>query len=199
MKLISGHEKEQFIVTMQDAFLEDPLYRFLSDDLAVRKKVIRIIFDMITNNDYGTQYINNKIPNAGAVWLHLGPKGHKSLIKSIQLQLRLILSGCIQRFVDMNKPFQKMEAKQKELYQSSDAYLSLLFVSPDFQNQGIASLLLTPELERFDRENLICSLDTFNQRNIPFYEKFGFKLVSEIHFNEHLTNYQMQRRPRSNA
>lgn len=199
MSIIKGYEKEKFINAMQKAFIEDPLYRFISDDVEVRKKVISIVFDIVTNNDSGKQYINSSIPNAGAVWLNLDEKGSKSFIRSLQTQIRMLFSGGIGKISEIGKSFKKLEIRQKELYLSSSSYLSLLFVSPEIQGRGIASSLLKPEIERFDREKLVCSLDTFNEDNIPIYEKFGFSIVSDITFNDYLVNYQMQRTPRTNA
>jgi GNAT superfamily N-acetyltransferase len=56
-------------------------------------------------------------------------------------------------------------------------YLALLGVSPRFQGQGIGRALLTPVLQRADREGLPCYLETFVSDNVPFYEHRGFRVV----------------------
>src|SRR6266849_3061500 len=52
-----------------------------------------------------------------------------------------------------------------------------VYVSPlDF---GMAGLLIQPTLARADAEGLPCYLETENPRNVPFYQKHGFKVMSE--------------------
>jgi ribosomal protein S18 acetylase RimI-like enzyme len=58
-------------------------------------------------------------------------------------------------------------------------YLQLLGVAPQFQRQGHGSALLASMLDRLDKEGLACCLDTLNGDNVPFYERFGFKVVVE--------------------
>jgi hypothetical protein len=56
-------------------------------------------------------------------------------------------------------------------------YLALLGVSPGYQRQGIGGALLTPVLQRADREGAACYLETFVADNVPFYERRGFQVV----------------------
>ena len=56
-------------------------------------------------------------------------------------------------------------------------YLALLGVSPGYQRQGIGGALLTPVLQRADREGAACYLGTFVADNVPFYERRGFQVV----------------------
>lgn len=58
-------------------------------------------------------------------------------------------------------------------------YLSLLGVEPNRQGQGVASTLLRPALARADAQELPCYLETAEPSNVPFYLKFGFKVVVE--------------------
>ena len=34
-------------------------------------------------------------------------------------------------------------------------------------------------LDRFDREQMACCLDTMNPNNVRFYERFGFQVVAK--------------------
>ncbi len=58
-------------------------------------------------------------------------------------------------------------------------YLMLLGVDTPVQGQGIGSALLQPILKRADQEGTSCYLETCQPRNVPLYQKHGFKVVGE--------------------
>lgn len=73
-------------------------------------------------------------------------------------------------------------------------YLFGLGVNPDYQGKGYASLLLKAMLARIDKEHLPCYLETQNEKNLPIYQHYGFKVVEEsIVPGTKLTNWAMLR------
>ena len=60
---------------------------------------------------------------------------------------------------------------------TQDWYLFILGVEPSVQRRGLGGALMRPVLERADIEQLVCYLETENERNVPFYLKHGFELV----------------------
>ena len=56
-------------------------------------------------------------------------------------------------------------------------YLRLLGVDPGRQRQGLGGLLLAYGLARADESGRPCFLETFAERNVPFYLRHGFQLV----------------------
>lgn len=58
-------------------------------------------------------------------------------------------------------------------------YLSVLGVSPAQQRSGFGRALLQPMLERADRERTLVYLETFKAHNVPYYERFGFRVSTE--------------------
>jgi len=58
-------------------------------------------------------------------------------------------------------------------------HLTLLGVDPEFQGRGYASALIKPMLARIDQDHLPCYLETNNEKNVPIYEHYGFKVVEE--------------------
>jgi GNAT superfamily N-acetyltransferase len=53
-------------------------------------------------------------------------------------------------------------------------YLKLLGVDPDGQGKGIGSMLLRESLCELDEDALPAYLETGTERNVRFYERFGF-------------------------
>jgi ribosomal protein S18 acetylase RimI-like enzyme len=57
-------------------------------------------------------------------------------------------------------------------------YLEVLSVRPEHQRQGLGSQLVTPILERADRDGVPCYLETADPANVAFYERFGFAVIN---------------------
>ncbi len=76
-------------------------------------------------------------------------------------------------------------------------YLWLLGVEPSQQRRGIGAALLRPVLARADAEGMLCYLETQNERNVGFYRKQGFQIVSDGEVPGHeLRVWVMVRKPR---
>jgi len=61
-------------------------------------------------------------------------------------------------------------------------YLNVLRVDPVAQGEGLGSQLLQPMLERCDREHVPAYLESSKERNVPFYERHGFRVTGEMRF-----------------
>jgi ribosomal protein S18 acetylase RimI-like enzyme len=59
-------------------------------------------------------------------------------------------------------------------------YLWALGVQPEAQGQGIGGDLLQYGLAQADGDGLPCYLETQTERNIAFYERFGFRVADEL-------------------
>jgi GNAT superfamily N-acetyltransferase len=60
-------------------------------------------------------------------------------------------------------------------------YLQLLVVDPSVQRIGIGGMLQRSELAQADEEGLACYLETQNPDNLPYYRRFGYEVVRELH------------------
>jgi GNAT superfamily N-acetyltransferase len=58
-------------------------------------------------------------------------------------------------------------------------YLPLIGIEPSHQGRGLGGMLLAPMLARADAEGLPCYLETVEPRNVPFYERQGFKIIRD--------------------
>jgi len=75
-------------------------------------------------------------------------------------------------------PAERLSAKAHKRYATIPHwYLFLLCVDPKHQGKGYGSALLQMMLARIDRQRLPCYLETTEQRNVPFYERYGFRVV----------------------
>ena len=60
------------------------------------------------------------------------------------------------------------------------SHLGPIAVLPEFQGQGIGSIMMNTYCRLVDNRGLPAYLETDRPENVRFYEKFGFKLVEEV-------------------
>ena len=59
-------------------------------------------------------------------------------------------------------------------------YLEILGTEPAEQGKGIGAALMAPVLERCDAEGVPAYLESSKERNIPYYERHGFRVTGEL-------------------
>ncbi|MGE5596632.1 MAG: GNAT family N-acetyltransferase [Hyphomicrobiales bacterium] len=59
-------------------------------------------------------------------------------------------------------------------------YLLALGVEPELQGRSIGTQLMRPVLERCDHEGIPAYLESSKERNVPLYERNGFRVTEEI-------------------
>ena len=59
-------------------------------------------------------------------------------------------------------------------------WVMVLGVAPEAQGKGLARALLNPIMNRADTAGQQCYLETANPANITFYERMGFKRITEL-------------------
>lgn len=78
-------------------------------------------------------------------------------------------------------------------------FLPMIGTDPTRQEMGCGSVLLKHGLKACDRDNLPAYLESTNPRNIPLYERFGFKLLGKIQVGSAPPIFPMRRDPRGNG
>lgn len=59
-------------------------------------------------------------------------------------------------------------------------YLFALGTDPVHQGRGVGAALLTPVLTRCDAERMPAYLESSNERNVPFYQRSGFRVMRQV-------------------
>jgi GNAT superfamily N-acetyltransferase len=75
-------------------------------------------------------------------------------------------------------------------------YLGVLGTAPEHQGKGIGSALVHPILQKCDEEGIPAYLESSKESNVPFYERHGFRVTSEINIKNGPTLWPMWRDPR---
>jgi ribosomal protein S18 acetylase RimI-like enzyme len=74
-------------------------------------------------------------------------------------------------------------------------YLAVVGTDPAAQGRGVGASLLRPVLDRCDRAGLGAYLESSKERNIPYYQRFGFMVTGEIPLPSGPTLWPMWRAP----
>ena len=76
-------------------------------------------------------------------------------------------------------------------------YLPLIGVEPAMQSQGLGRTLMLPALARCDASGLPAYLESTNPKNVPFYERLGFRAVGCIAVGACPASVPMRREPKA--
>ena len=112
----------------------------------------------------------------------------------------ILKAGLISTIYNLNiksfKRFKKLgDAKKinRSLLLDKEYYfLDVIGTYPSFEKKGYAKLLIDTMLEKIDKERMSCFLETSNIKNINYYNKYGFILLSTYN-HDGLESYCMIR------
>ncbi len=192
-----ANQQKQASELMGEAFLNDPMWKYLVPDEARRALVVPLSMNILVRYSllYGEIYTTPALDGV-ACWLLPGqttPIFSRLVrigIRSAPLQLGW--TG-FRRFIAVENYCGEVH---KRIVPGKHWYLWGLGVEPSRQGQGIGGMLMQPVLARADSDRLPCYLETTNEKNVPFYEKHGFKVVSEGNVPRHALHiWAMLREP----
>ncbi len=75
-------------------------------------------------------------------------------------------------------------------------YLAVLGTDPPHQGKGVGSALIDPVLTRCDGEGFGAYLESSKPENVPYYERFGFRVTGQIDLPDGPPLWPMWRDPR---
>src|ERR1035437_422831 len=150
------------------------------------KKLMEYSFDMCYF--FGDVFLTDDKKGCALILL---PDKKKTNLKSILLHVNLIFS-CM-GLSNLKKAMDR-ESKIKKLQpEGLKYYLWFIGVDPDEQNKGIGSALLNEVIKEGLSKQRPIYLETSTLKNIPWYEKFGFKIYNKLDLSrseEHTSELQ---------
>jgi GNAT superfamily N-acetyltransferase len=183
---------------MGRAFLNDPMWKCLVPDDERRARVVPLSMGILVRYSflYGEIYTTTTLDGV-ACWLPPG-KTTPSFGRMVRIGIR---NAPLQLGWTGFRRYAAIENfsgnAHKDTVPEKHWYLWGLGIEPSRQGQGIGGMLIQPVLARADNDGLPCYLETMNERNVPFYEKHRFKVVSVGEVPRHgLRVWAMLREPR---
>jgi ribosomal protein S18 acetylase RimI-like enzyme len=175
-----AHQHKLASEIMGKAFQDDPLWMYLAPDETRRARALSLSMNILVRYSllYGRIYTTPTLDGV-ACWLPPG-ETTPSFSRLIRIGIRsapfqLGWTG-FRRYMAVENYSGKIH---KSIAPGKHWYLWGLGVKPSQQGQGIGGMLMQPVLARADADCLLCYLETMNEINVPFYEKHGFRVVSD--------------------
>ncbi len=188
---------KQATAAMGRAFLDDPLLKFVIPDYEKRIRATPELYGGIIRYArlYGKAYTTATVEGA-ACWL---PPDQSSptlirMLRAGMLKIPLLLGW--NSYQRLNAFEAQAENLHKHYARKPHWYLWALGVDPARQGKGVGSILLQPVLAQADADETPCYLETQNDKNLPFYEKQGFKVMEAKEIGKGaVTTWAMLREP----
>ena len=161
------------------AFTTDPLFDwFMRTDArrtAARSRFFRVILREAAFPDGVIE--RPAAGGAAAVWIPsegLGPQPLHREVRALPMLLNAAGLGRFGRLLQLREAMDKHHPMDRP-----HDYLWFLGVHPDAQGAGVGSRLLASKTARMDAAGRPGFLETATPRNVPLYNRYGFKTIAE--------------------
>jgi GNAT superfamily N-acetyltransferase len=158
------------------AFHSEPNFTYIAPDERTRRAVLSWFFRSAIRAGqlYGEIY-TTKAAEGGALWISPGRTlTFGRMLRTGMLPMPFKLDwGSFRRSMNLGRRVREVHHR---FAGKPHWYLMALGVDPSKQGDGIGRALLEPVMSKADAEGLPCYLETFHERNLPFYEKLGFRI-----------------------
>lgn len=158
------------------AMMKDDLHVYFFPNEKTRYRMLLSLYKFKLRNQIMDCYVTSDNLEGLAIWEK--PYGHHSTltVNEVLNGIRLIFECGVFSLIKMLK-YQLWATKIRDnLIKDPYWYLDVVIVSPEFQGKGFASKLIKPFLDESSANGNKVYLETQNEKNIPIYEKYGFKL-----------------------
>jgi GNAT superfamily N-acetyltransferase len=179
-------------VTLARAFADDPGTPYIIPDPAQVIPVSISFFAAALRNgkEHGEVFVLGDRPSVVAIWHRIDNDRAEMPQPDISDALSMLDEPTQARW----SIFEYMGEVHGRLMREPHNYLFILGVEPEEQGRGLGSATLAPLLAGGQAEGLPCYLETFNPKNLPFYERHGFRVVQEgVPPGSNLTLWAMRR------
>lgn len=172
-----SNEKQTVVDILYNSFMENMSVNFVVKQDKRREARIKTLmeYSYFKGVRFGKIYISKDQKACAIILL---PSKEKTTLKSILWDLKLVFK-CMG--ISNVKKVLKRESEIKKHHPNFDfLHLWYIGVDPDFQGQAKGTEMMARIIYDAKELGLPIYLETSNERNFPFYEKLGFKMISEI-------------------
>jgi hypothetical protein len=160
------------------SFHDNPGVTYILPDAPTRRSVLSWFFPSVairTSRLCGEIYTTLNV-DGGALWISPGVEltiGHAVRTEMLSLPFKLDRSS-ITRWINLNR---YLESVRKRLADRLHWYLLALGTEPSITGYSIRRELMAPVLATADWDLRSCYVETFREKDLPFYEQSGFQIA----------------------
>jgi GNAT superfamily N-acetyltransferase len=162
---------------LRRAFWDDPIMgHVLPEGIASREQRMANLMRMEAKPTIGEETVLVTAEgDAAAIWKAPGKwkLGGLEVFKQTPLVLATMRTRVLRGLAVLN-------AMEKKHPAEPHWYLAVLGTVPEAQGKGRGTALMQPILDRCDTEGLPAYLESSKEKNVPFYERHGFKVTEVI-------------------
>jgi ribosomal protein S18 acetylase RimI-like enzyme len=170
------HDRAGIASALTAAFFDDPVVSWLVPDAARRREVLPPMFGLFADAflPHGEVLVAGEGVGA-SLWV---PPGVQPVADDEAEEFGARIEQTAGE--DAPRMFELMELMDANHPHEPSYYLNLVGVLPDHQGQGLGSALMTPILEKCDREGAPAYLEATSEHNRRLYMRHGFEVIGEI-------------------
>lgn len=178
---ITRPQRANAIAVTSRAFWPDPLFGFFARTDKQEQRLLPIFLGAMLRDAFDHGYVWGAFDNervvGSASWLPPGmtPRSRGRELKIYSACARALLAGRNRR-----TGLRLLNEVENRHPSEPHWYLALLGVDPLLQGHGIGRALLEPVLTKCDVNVEPAYLETQKPENLPFYERFGFRVLDEV-------------------
>lgn len=160
------------------AFYNDPGVTYILPDTNTRRSVLSWFFTSVairTSRLCGEIYTTANV-DGGALWIRPGMEltiGQVVRTEMLWLPFKLDRSS-ITRWIYINR---YLESVRMDMADRLHWYLLALGTKPSIAGNATSAALLAPVLATADWDLRSCYVETFHEKELPFYEQCGFQIA----------------------
>lgn len=179
---VASGEVIQVAQSLAEAFEDDPHFSYMlrNEDKRLQRLGHGILsfieHDWLPNGVVNT---NDQLSGAAA-WLDPG-KWQASITAQARILRSLTGVVTLAEIAKLSYVLGFVEGKHKEIEDKlgPHMYLAMLGVTPEWQSRGWGDALMRPTLEKCDNEGIPAYLEASTPRNVPLYERNGFRVIAK--------------------
>lgn len=161
------------------AFYDDPVMKWMLPDDAQRAKGLPRMFATMTRHHFlaggGAEVAQSGSIGAAALW---DPPGRWRQSRRDELRM---MPGFIWAFGRRVSAGREVGEIMKQAHpEEPHWYLAVIGSDPTVRGAGFGQALMRSRLERCDAEHAPAYLESSNPDNVPYYQRFGFEVMSEL-------------------
>ncbi|MBK9343958.1 MAG: GNAT family N-acetyltransferase [Dehalococcoidia bacterium] len=170
-------DRQRLTATMARAFDDDPIANWFA---AQDRRRARRVYDFMDaafqiTRAHGEVYTTDDL-EGGAYWSPPG-KWKMGVLQQARLLPAMVRTASWRRLPAVARGMNAIEQKHPH---EPHYYLLALGVEPDLQGRSLGTQLMAPILERCDRERVPAYLESSKEKNLPLYERNGFRVTEKF-------------------
>jgi ribosomal protein S18 acetylase RimI-like enzyme len=192
----TGEDVPALAATLASAFTHDPPMAWVFRDEATRAERLQALFTLAVLGVFlpnGEIYVTPDV-GAASLWERRDPDRTAPDEDPEEFPSAMAASGYLPEEVDRMLTFLGM-MDDAHPHEPAHWYLGILGVDLARQGQGLGSAVMAPKLAECDGAASPAYLESSNERNVPLYERHGFRVTGVLDLPDGPPLWQMWREP----